>query len=84
MHGQRSSNYRQQRARPAGSGKSGAPSLPPSAHRPHNNGDANARRNYERYLALAREAALKGDIIEAENCHQHAEHYFRVMRERTN
>jgi hypothetical protein len=24
---------------------------------------------------------LKGDPIEAENCYQHAEHYFRMMRE---
>ena len=42
----------------------------------------NAHRNYERYMALAREATLNGDIIEAENCYQHAEHYFRVTRER--
>jgi hypothetical protein len=25
---------------------------------------------------------LNGDIVEAENFYQHAEHYFRVMRER--
>ena len=43
---------------------------------------ANAQRNYERYVALARDAASLGDLIEAENCYQHAEHYFRVMRER--
>jgi hypothetical protein len=42
-----------------------------------------AQRNYERYLALARDATLNGDIVEAENFYQHAEHYFRVMRERT-
>ena len=40
----------------------------------------NAHHNYERYLALAREATVRGDPIEAENCHQHAEHYFRVRR----
>jgi hypothetical protein len=34
---------------------------------------------YERYTALARTAAAAGDVIEAENCHQHAEHYFRQM-----
>lgn len=44
----------------------------------------NARRNYERYLTLARDATLNGDVIEAENWYQHAEHYFRVMREPTN
>lgn len=43
----------------------------------------NAHKNYERYLTLAREAALKGDTIEMENCYQHAEHYFRVLRERS-
>jgi hypothetical protein len=41
-----------------------------------------AQRNYERYLALARDAALNGDTVEAENFYQHADHYFRVMRER--
>ena len=44
----------------------------------------NAHQNYERYLALAREAMSNGDRIEAENFYQHAEHYFRVMRDRTN
>ena len=44
------------------------------------NAFSSAQRNYERYLALAREAAFKGDTVEIENCYQHAEHYFRVMR----
>jgi hypothetical protein len=44
---------------------------------------ANAKQSYERYMALARAAALAGDPIEMENCYQHAEHYFRVMREQT-
>jgi Domain of unknown function (DUF4167) len=44
----------------------------------------NARGKYERYLALARDATSNGDIIEAENCYQHAEHYFRVLKERAN
>jgi hypothetical protein len=47
------------------------------------NGSAgNPHRNYEHYLALARDAMLSGDIVEAENFYQHAEHYFRVMQER--
>ena len=59
------------------------PSGPPSPVRQRQNGSSgNAQRNHERYLALAREAATNGDIVEAENCYQHAEHYFRVMRER--
>jgi hypothetical protein len=33
---------------------------------------------FERYIALAREAATTGDRIAAENFYQHAEHYFRV------
>ena len=40
----------------------------------------NARQQYERYLARAREAQLSGDSVEVEDCYQHAEHYFRVLR----
>jgi hypothetical protein len=53
-----------------------------SATRQREHGAGNALRNSERYLALAREATVNGDIIEAENWYQHAEHYFRVTRER--
>jgi len=42
----------------------------------------NAQRNYERYLALARAEAMRGDPVAAENYLQHAEHYLRSMRER--
>jgi Domain of unknown function (DUF4167) len=34
---------------------------------------------FERYLALAREAAVSGDRIAAESFYQHAEYYFRIM-----
>jgi Domain of unknown function (DUF4167) len=37
-----------------------------------------AQQIFERYVALAREAATGGDPIAAENLYQHAEHYFRV------
>ena len=36
---------------------------------------------FERYVALAREAATSGDRVAAENFYQHAEHYFRVAKE---
>jgi hypothetical protein len=41
------------------------------------------QRSYQRYMSLAREAASVGDTIEMENWYQHAEHFFRMMRERT-
>ena len=44
---------------------------------------ANARVRYAKYIVLARAAALTGDAVETENYYQHAEHYFRVMNERT-
>jgi hypothetical protein len=44
------------------------------------NGAAWAKRQYERYLALAQAALLSGDAIEAQNFYQHAEHYYRTMR----
>ena len=39
------------------------------------------QRQYERYLALARAALMNGDDIEAQNFYQHAEQFFRTMRE---
>jgi hypothetical protein len=41
-----------------------------------------ARQIFERYVALAREAATSGDRIAAENFYQHAEHYFRIDKAR--
>jgi hypothetical protein len=42
-----------------------------------------AKGSYERFMALARTAGLAGgDPTEIENYYQHAEHYFRVMKER--
>jgi hypothetical protein len=46
--------------------------------------NGNNRRNYDRYVALAKDATSRGDTIETENCYQHAEHYFRAMREQEN
>ena len=40
-----------------------------------------AHQIFERYVALAREAATSGDRVAAENFYQHAEHYFRVANE---
>ena len=37
--------------------------------------------SYERYMALARAAGSTGDATEIENYYQHAEHYFRLMKE---
>ena len=54
------------------------PVRPQTLRRPQHAG--NARQHYERYLVRAREAQLSGDEVEMENCYQHAEHYFRVMR----
>jgi Domain of unknown function (DUF4167) len=65
------------RERPASSGHGGG------AKRPAHQGDAraHAKRNYERYIELARAAVQAGDEIEGENFYQHAEHYFRSMKE---
>jgi hypothetical protein len=41
-----------------------------------------AQQIFERYVALAREAATTGDRIAAENFYQHAEHYFRINNAR--
>lgn len=44
---------------------------------------ARAKQSFERYTALARDAASAGNDIDAENFYQHAEHYLRTMRELT-
>ena len=41
-----------------------------------------AKGSYERFIALARAAGSTGDATEIENYYQHAEHYFRLMKER--
>jgi hypothetical protein len=51
---------------------------PPTSPRPQNAG--NPRQRDEQYLVRAREAQLSGAVIEMENCYQHVEHYFRVLR----
>ena len=43
----------------------------------------NAKARYEEYMALARAAVRTGDAVEIENYYQHAEHYYRLMNERT-
>jgi len=47
--------------------------------RPDSRGAQNAKRNYERYLELARAETVAGNTVGAENYYQHAEHYFRSM-----
>jgi hypothetical protein len=44
---------------------------------------ASNNKNHERYVGLAREAAARGDTIEAENLYQHAEHHLRQAREQS-
>jgi Domain of unknown function (DUF4167) len=52
---------------------------PSSAPRPEPRGSHNARRSYDRYVALAQAELQAGDRVAAENYYQHAEHYFRLM-----
>ena len=47
------------------------------------NNSANPKMKFDHYTALARAATASGDAIESENCYQHAEHYFRHMKEKT-
>ena len=44
------------------------------------NAFANAKRGYERYVALAKASSLSGDAVETENYYQHADHYWRESR----
>jgi hypothetical protein len=78
------------RGRSGGGGGGGNPNNPNRPRMPHRNQTfdsngpsvkirGNAYQVFERYIALAREAASSGDRIAAENLYQHAEHYYRIM-----
>jgi uncharacterized protein DUF4167 len=51
----------------------------PNPPRPQSNDTQGARRNYERYIALAQAEVQAGNTIGAENFYQYAEHYYRTM-----
>jgi hypothetical protein len=70
---------RNNQPRPAGSSNVRGKRWTQNAPRQDHNGSQNARRNYERYIALAQAEALSGNVIGAENYYQHAEHYYRSM-----
>jgi hypothetical protein len=64
--------------RPAASG-AGPKRWPSNPARSQSNSSQNARRNYERYVALAQAEAQAGNLIGAENYYQHAEHFYRSI-----
>jgi hypothetical protein len=66
------------RGQPQGRGPRFRPQVPKRSQR---TSCASNNKNHERYVALAREAAARGDTIEAENLYQQAEHYVRQARE---
>jgi hypothetical protein len=63
------------------SSRSRRPNSGSNGSKPGQRIDAKAR--HAKYVELARASALTGDAVETENYYQHAEHYFRVMREPT-
>jgi hypothetical protein len=78
MQNGRKTNMRKRQPKPARS-LAGRPQPWARNARPQPQGPHNARRNYERYLALAQAEVQAGDRVAAENYYQHAEHYFRLM-----
>ena len=79
MQNGRKTNMNTRQSRPAGSPAGRPQRWASSAPRPEPQGSHNARRNYDRYLALAQVELQAGDRVAAENYYQHAEHYFRLM-----
>jgi hypothetical protein len=79
MQNGRKTNMNTRQQRPAASFAARSQRWTSSASRPEARGSHNARRNYDRYLALAQAELQAGDRVAAENYYQHAEHYFRSM-----
>jgi hypothetical protein len=75
---------RNQRRRQGGGGGGGGGGMNPNRALDSNGPDVRIRGTanqiYEKYQALARDAASSGDRVKAENYLQHAEHYFRLIR----
>jgi Domain of unknown function (DUF4167) len=67
------------RPRPVGSFATRSKGTNTGAVRSPSNGFQGAQRSYEKFLALAQEEARSGNVVDAENYYQHAEHYFRLM-----
>jgi hypothetical protein len=78
QHGRKTNMNRHQK-RPFAGRSQQRPSI---ALRPELQDSHNARRNYERYVALAQAELQAGDRVAAENYYQHAEHYFRMSSNR--
>ena len=79
QHGRKTTHMnRQQKRQFAGRSQQ----RPSSALRADLQDSHNARRNYDRYVALAQAELQAGDRIAAENYYQHAEHYFRMSSNR--
>jgi uncharacterized protein DUF4167 len=79
MHNGRKTHMRKRQSQPAGSLAGHSRPWTSNTPRAQPQGSHNARRNYERYLALAQTELQAGDRVAAENYCQHAEHYFRSM-----
>lgn len=47
------------------------------------NRSADLKAQFERYVAMAKNAAMQGDAVESEGFYQHAEHFLRLMKEQT-
>jgi hypothetical protein len=78
QHGRKTHMNRHQKRQFAGRSQQ----RPSSALRPDLQGSHDARRNYDRYVALAQAEFQAGDRVAAENYYQHAEHYFRMFSNR--
>jgi hypothetical protein len=77
-HGRKTRMNRHQKRQFAG----GSQHRPSSALRADLQDSHKARRNYDRYVALAQAELQAGDRIAAENYYQHAEHCFRIFSNR--
>jgi hypothetical protein len=79
MQNGRKTNMKPHQRRPAASFAGRSQRWAPSAPRQEPRDSHNARRNYDRYVALAQAELQAGDRVAAENYYQHAEHYFRLI-----
>ena len=83
-HSRSQTNSRHSSGKHGRSGRSQASGVSGSGQgRVRAKGVAGLKASFERYTALAQAAVAAGDPVESENCYQHAEHYFRLLKAKT-
>ena len=81
VHSKSRSENRRNSSRRTNTNRTKRASTSPGSRPSGPKGATSNQHRYEHYISLARDAESGGDVIEAENLYQHAEHFLRAMQD---